>query len=54
MTRRIDQLPPIKLLEAGKGRGWTREDLCPERLDRYPVSRALTFSFTYNKHDHKK
>jgi len=35
MTKRIDQLPPVKPAAPGEGRGWTREDLYADRLDRY-------------------
>lgn len=35
MTKRIEQLPPIKPAEAGEPRGWTREDLYAERVERY-------------------
>ena len=34
MTRRIDQLPPIKPTAAGEGRGWTRDDLYADRLNK--------------------
>lgn len=39
MTKRIDQLPPVKALAPGESRGWTREDLYADRLERYPRSR---------------
>jgi hypothetical protein len=38
MTKRVDNLPPVKPAAAGKGRGWTREDLYADRLDQYSRS----------------
>ncbi len=39
MTRRLDRLPPTKPAPAGAKRGWRREDLYAERLERYARSR---------------
>lgn len=35
MMKRVDRLPPIAPAPPGKGRGWTREELYSDRLDRY-------------------
>lgn len=35
MMKRIDRLPPIAPAGSSDGRGWTREELYSERLDRY-------------------
>lgn len=39
MTKRIDKLPPVKPTALGEDRGWTREDLYDDRLERYAHSR---------------
>lgn len=39
MMERIDQLPPAKPVAPSEGRGWTREDLYAERLERYDWAR---------------
>lgn len=38
MMKRIDQLPPVKPAAPSEPRGWTREDLYAERLERYAQS----------------
>lgn len=35
MMKRIDRLPAPCTVPSGKGRGWTREELYAERLERY-------------------
>lgn len=35
MTKRIERLPPVKPAEPAEPRGWTREELYAERLERY-------------------
>jgi AbrB family looped-hinge helix DNA binding protein len=35
MTQRLERLPPPKPAPAGAKRGWRREDLYAERLERY-------------------
>ncbi len=35
MTERIERLPPVKAAAPDSGRGWRREELYAERLDRY-------------------
>ncbi|TAK00998.1 AbrB/MazE/SpoVT family DNA-binding domain-containing protein [bacterium] len=35
MMKRIDRLPALPPVPHGEGRGWTREELYAERLERY-------------------
>jgi len=39
MTKHLERLPPVKPAPARAGRGWRREDLYADRLERYARSR---------------
>ncbi|MBI4483521.1 MAG: AbrB/MazE/SpoVT family DNA-binding domain-containing protein [Acidobacteria bacterium] len=35
MTKRIEKLPPVKPAAPGEGRGWTRDDLYADRMEKH-------------------